>query len=147
MDTTLINLFNGWSSTSCSRWSTSTGSSTRHPSRHSSFSWSTSCSLVHLGYDWIEDLLKFFLFVFKLIFLCCLVGVQPFDAVITLVIDQLLVSIRYGSFYFLFIHCGFHLETIGFKVVLCRDFLSLLLIFSFIFFCFIHHIFNVFLRQ
>merc|ERR1719154_129304 len=151
MDTTLINLFDGWSSTTCSRRSTTTRSSTRHSTWHSSwhtsFSWSTSCSLVHFGDDWIEYLLEFLLLVFKLIFYRCLVGIEPFDAVITLVIDQFLVSVRDCTLDFLFIHGGFHLETVGFETVLSRDFLSLGLIFSFVFFCIIHHFFDIFFGQ
>merc|ERR1719154_733648 len=147
IDTTLINLFDGWSSTTCSRRSTTTRSSTRHSTWHSSFSWSTSCSLVHFGDDWIEYLLEFLLLVFKLIFFSCLVGIEPFDAVITLVIDQFLVSVRDCTLDFLFIHGGFHLETVGFETVLSGDFLSLGLIFSFVFFCIIHHFFDIFFGE
>merc|ERR1719154_661389 len=139
----------------CSRRSTTTRSTTGHSTWHSSWhsswhtslSWSAPCSLVHFGDDWIEDLLEFLLLVFKLIFFCCLVGIEPFDAVITLVIDQFLVRVRDCTLDFLFIHGGFHLETVGFETVLSRDFLSLRLIFSFVFFCIIHHFFDIFFGQ
>lgn len=60
----LVHLFDGWSRGSSTRWRSSTsGESTRHPTRH------PSCALVQLSDDGVAHLLQLLLLVLKLLLL------------------------------------------------------------------------------
>ena len=76
-----------------------------------------------------------------------LVLIQPVDYFITLVKNLLFVFIINFALKFLILNSSFHVEGIGFKRILWRHLIPLLLIFSFVFLCFLNHAFNVFLAQ
>merc|ERR1711981_728103 len=86
----LINLFNGWSSSSTTwRCTPSSGHSTHV--RHSSCSTSI---LVQLGDDRVAHGLDFLLLVVELVHLGKLVSIEPFDSLITLVRNFLHIILR-----------------------------------------------------
>merc|ERR1719370_2027918 len=100
----LVHFFNGWSrSTTRGRGSSSsraTRHTSRHPTRHTSWHsttrCSTSCSAVEVLDDWIANGLNLLLLVLVLVLLSHLVGVQPLDALVALVLDLLLVRVGDG---------------------------------------------------
>merc|ERR1712105_36069 len=96
----LVHFLNGWSRATTRGRGSSSSRTSRHPTRHTSrhTSWhsttrcSTSCSAVEVLDDWVANGLNLLLLVLILVLLRHLVGVQPLDALVALVLDLLLVS-------------------------------------------------------
>merc|ERR1719354_1477313 len=89
MSSRLIDLLNGRSSTAGTSSSTaSSGSHVRHAAR------CTTASLVQLGDDGVAHSLNLLLFVVEFLNLSKLVGIQPFDSLVTLVVDLLAVFLN-----------------------------------------------------
>merc|ERR1719411_356927 len=88
----LVDLLNGGSGTSLTgpRCCTSCSSHTSHV-RHAS--WSSSCCTIKLGDNRVADRLHLLLLLVELLYLCKLVGVQPLDGFVALVVNSLAVVI------------------------------------------------------
>merc|ERR1719188_744496 len=108
----LVHFLNGWSRATTRRRRSSSSRTSRHPTRHTSrhTSWhsttrcSTSCSAVEVLDDWVANGLDLLLLVLILVLLRHLVGVQPLDALVALVLDLLLVRIRDRRLHLLLVH-------------------------------------------
>merc|ERR1719325_400914 len=87
-----------------------TGHTARHPSWHTTGS--TAGSLVQLGDNWVAHSLDLLLLVGVLVHFGSLVGIQPLDGLVTLVINGLPVIIRDLVLQLLVLQGGFHVEAV-----------------------------------
>merc|ERR1719370_280220 len=95
----LVDFLNSWSRATTGRRGSSRP--TRHAASRHTATWHTtwgsaSCSLVEVLNDGVADLLHLLLLVLVFVLLRHLVGVQPLDALVALVLDLLLVRVRDG---------------------------------------------------
>merc|ERR1719346_20685 len=98
----------------------SSGHATGHTARHSSWH-TTGCtagSLIQLGDDWVAHSLDLLLLVSELVHFGSLVGIQPLDGLVTLVINGLPVIIRDLVLQLLVLQGGFHVEAIRLQAIL-----------------------------
>merc|ERR1719382_1063838 len=89
----LVNLLNGWACSSLAS-SRSSSSCTSHAPHVRHATRSTSGCTIQLGDDGVADSLHLLLLLVELLDLGKLVGVQPLDGLIALVVDGLAVVIR-----------------------------------------------------
>ena len=125
----LIDLLNGGSGTALARCcATSRGSHVRHTAGHATGG--TTTSLVQLGDDWVAHTLNLLLFVVELFDLSQLVGVQPLDGLVTLVVN--LLAVLFGDFILklLILNGGLHVEAVRLQAVLGGNTLLLLFVIS-----------------
>merc|ERR1719151_308406 len=101
----LVHFLNGWSRATTRGRGASSSRASRHPTWHTTrhtTSWhpttrcATSCSAVEVLDDWVAHRLHLLLLVLVLVLLPHLVGVQPLDALVALVLDLLLVRVGNG---------------------------------------------------
>merc|ERR1719260_350196 len=114
----LVYFLDSWSSPSSSP-SSSSSSCSRSSSRHFP-------SLVQLADDRIANCFQLLLLVLEFVRFSQLVGVQPLDRFITLVIDLLPVIRGNLVLQLLIVKGRLHVEAIGFKAILSIDFYLLL---------------------
>merc|ERR1712047_184177 len=129
----LVDLLDGRTSTassssSSSTWCTSHASHVRHSSGHSS--WSTSSVSIQLGDDGVANTLNLLLLLVELLNLGKLVGVQPLDGLIALVVDSLLVVFADLVLDLVVIESGLHIEAVALKSILGRNPVLLLVVLS-----------------
>merc|ERR1719517_412940 len=129
----LVDLLDGRTSTassssSCSTWCATHASHVRHSSGHSS--WSTSSVSIQLGDDGVANTLNLLLLLVELLNLGKLVGVQPLDGLIALVVDSLLVVFADLVLDLVVIESGLHIEAVALKSILGRNPVLLLVVLS-----------------
>merc|ERR1712038_1674217 len=107
MRESLIDLLDGGSGAGSASGSGTSGTrSSGHATR------STASSLVQLGDDWVAHSLDLLLLVGVLVHFGSLVGIQPLDGLVTLVINGLPVIIRDLVLQLLVLQGGFHVEAV-----------------------------------
>merc|ERR1712203_129215 len=116
----LVNLLDGWAGSSlassrCSSSCTSHAPHVRHAAR------STSGCTIQLGDDGVADSLHLLLLLIELLDLGKLVGVQPLDGLIALVVDGLAVVIRDLVLHLLILDGGLHVEAVALQSILGGD--------------------------
>merc|ERR1712241_902568 len=119
MRESLVDLLDGWSGAGTASGSgtsstRSSGHTAGHTARHSSWH-TTGCtagSLIQLGYDRVAHSLDLLLLVGVLVHFGSLVGIQPLDGLVTLVINGLPVIIRDLVLQLLVLQGGFHVEAV-----------------------------------
>merc|ERR1719433_907448 len=89
---------------------------------------SSACCLVQLGDDGVADALDLLLLVGELVHLGGLVGIQPLDGLVALVVDGLAVVLRDLVLQLLVVQSGLHVEAVGLEAVLGRDPVLLLVV-------------------
>merc|ERR1719357_560128 len=125
----LVNLLNGWASSSlassrCSSSCTSHAPYVRHATR------STSGCPIQLGDDGVADSLHLLLLLIELLDLGKLVGVQPLDGLVALVVDGLLVVFADLVLNLVVIESGLHVKAVALKSILGRNPVLLLIVLS-----------------
>merc|ERR1719357_300046 len=123
----LVNLLDGWAGSSlatsrCSSSCTSHAPHVRHATR------STSGCPIKLGDDGVADSLHLLLLLIELLDLGELVGVQPLDGLVALVVDGLAAVIRDLVLHLLILDGGLHVEAVALQSVLGGDPLLLLFV-------------------
>merc|ERR1719370_1618886 len=146
----LVHLLDGGTSTTGSSRSTSTWCAThashvRHTSGHSS--WNASSVRVQLGDDGVAHTLNLLLLLVELLNLGKLVGVQPLDGLIALVVDSLLVVFADLVLDLVVIESGLHIEAVALKSILGRNPVLLLVVLSLELLSITDHSFNFFLGK
>merc|ERR1719357_2378379 len=142
----LVNLLNGWdgSSLASSRCSSSCTSHASHV-RHATGS--TSGCPIKLGDDGVADSLHLLLLLIELLDLGKLVGVQPLDGLVALVVDGLAVVIRDLVLHLLILDGGLHVEAVALQSILGGDPLLLLLVIRLELLGIVDHLLNLLLGQ
>merc|ERR1719376_335085 len=143
----LINLLDGGASTAAAgSGAARTGHTSRHPAHVGHTSGATR-RRVQFGDDRVAYTLHLLLLVLELLNLCQLVGVKPLDSLVALVVDSLLVIVRYLVLNLLIIHGCLHVETIALETILGADSLLLLLVIGLVLLSIVHHSLNLFFGQ
>merc|ERR1719192_1766304 len=146
----LVDLLDGGTSTASSSSSSSTRCTThashvRHSSGHSS--WSTSSVCIQLGDDGVANTLNLLLLLVELLNLGKLVGVQPLDGLVALVVDSLLVVFADLVLDLVVIESGLHVEAVALKSILGRNPVLLLVVLSLELLSIADHSFDFFLGK
>merc|ERR1712106_1221489 len=99
------------------------------------------------GDDWVADSLNLLLLIVEFLNFSKLVGIEPLNSFITLVIDFLHVIFRDLVLHLLILNGSLHVETVALQSVLGGDPLLLLLIICLEFLSIVHHTLNFLLRK
>merc|ERR1712159_764548 len=148
----LVDFVNGWTVISASVSAHVASSTWEAASSWHTTAWhttwhTTTAGCVDLLHDRIADAFEFFLFSLKLVLLCELVSVKPFDDFLDFVFNSSLVSFLEFVFDFLVIKGVTHAVSIVFKTVLSLDFLLHDLVFISKLLSFLHHTVDVVLGK
>merc|ERR1719244_304414 len=95
--------------------------------------------------NWVTNSLHFLLFLSEFLYFGQLVGIQPFDSFITLVVDGLHVVSRDLVLNFLVLNCSLHVKAVRLQTILGRNSFLLLLVISLELLGIIYHPLNFFL--
>merc|ERR1719204_1132987 len=128
-------------SSRCSSSCTSHASHVRHAAR------STSGCPIQLGDDGVADSLRLLLLLIELLDLGELVGVQPLDGLVALVVDGLAVVVRDLVLHLLILDGGLHVEAVALQSILGGDPLLLLLVIGFELLGIVDHLLDFLLGQ
>merc|ERR1712004_221509 len=93
-------------------------------------SWSTSSVRIQLGDDGVANTLNLLLLLVELLNLGKLVGVQPLDGLVALVVDGLLVVFADLVLDLVVVESGLHVEAVALKSILGRNPVLLLVVLS-----------------
>merc|ERR1719356_839972 len=118
-----------------------------HTPSSSSSTWSTSSVRIQLGDDGVAHTLHLLLLLVELLNLGKLVGVQPLDGLIALVVDSLLVVFADLVLDLVVIESGLHIEAVALKSILCRNPVLLLVVLSLELLSVTDHSFDLFLGK
>merc|ERR1712107_580740 len=130
-----VNLFDSWTSSSAATWHTTTWHAT------------APCCLVYLHHDRVHDAFNLLLLCLELIFFGQLIFVEPIQRILHCRFDLLLVSTFELVLQLVVRKRVSHLEAIVFQAVFRFDLLLVLLIFSTVLLCLLHHTIDLRLRQ
>merc|ERR1719192_2860000 len=144
----LVDLLDGGTSTACSSsssstWCTAHASHVGHSPGHST--WSTSSVRIQLGDDGVANTLNLLLLLVELLNLGKLVGVQPLDGLVALVVDSLLVV--FADLVLVVIESGLHVEAVALKSILGGNPVLLLVVLSLELLSITDHSFDFFLGK
>ena len=142
----LVDLLDGGSSAATGAGGVSAAGSATHAA-HVWHTAGAASALVQLGDDRVANTLHLLLLVLELLDLSQLVGVQPLDGLVALVIDGLAVVVADLVLDLLVVDGGLHVEAVGLEAVLGRDALLLLLVLGLELLGVVNHALNLLLGE